>query len=174
MATTGGKAGWNLCGRSAAGLAGPDFGCGGHETSFLGAAPVSANLWLGNSVCAPPLLRRIAVVGGALMALQREMLSEMWRARRGARSAQKRIAATQLRCQPSCTGRGGGLGCQGTDFQRLTSSNRRGARFTEPAHSRVASYTELEEPNGSYKQPFCKCTSSSHASVAGVGLPLLR
>ena len=75
MATTGGQAGWNLCGRSAAGLASSRFGCGGREASFLGVASDSASLWLGNHACAPPLLQRIGVVGGAVVTLRRVMLS---------------------------------------------------------------------------------------------------
>ena len=66
MATTSGLAGWNLGGRSAAGLAGLGFGCGGHEESFLGVVPDSANLRLENHVCAPSLLKRIATSAARL------------------------------------------------------------------------------------------------------------
>ena len=124
MATTSGLAGWNLCGRSAAGLAGLGFGCGGHEESFLGVAPDSANLRLENHVsrCAPSLLKRIATVGGASEALQRETTRGIWGTRRRALSAGFRFCrrtAAHLRIR---SGKGGGLVSLGNGSRQSPSS----------------------------------------------------
>ena len=94
----------------------------------FGVASASAGPWSGNHVCAPPLLKRIVVVGGTCMMLRGGVQGGRWRTRRRAWSADSRIAALLQRFQPGCSGRGGGLGCQGTDQQRLKTSTRRGGR----------------------------------------------
>ena len=88
---------------------------------FLRVASDSADLWLESHVCAPPLLKRIVVVGGASEMLRRGVREGIRRARRKAWSAGTRIAASQLRFQPVCSS-------QGTDSMRSTTSNRRGGR----------------------------------------------
>ena len=129
MATTGGQAGWNLCGRSAAGLASSRFGCGGREASFLGVASDSASLWLENHACAPPLLQRIGVVGGAVVTLRRVMQAEEWRARKKAWSASKCIAVSEVCAATGLFGWAGGLEEPGNRSKRLRSFNRREARL---------------------------------------------
>ena len=98
---------------------------GAVRSVVLGVASNSASC-----MCAPPLLKRIVVVGGMSRMPQRGMSSGSWRARRRAWSAAMRIAAFQLRIQSGCTGRGGGLEEPGYSQLRFTGSNRRGARMT--------------------------------------------
>jgi len=171
MATTSGQAGWNLCGRSAAGPASPDFGCGGHGPSFLGIAPDPASLVLEDRVCAPPLLQRIAMVGGAFTVLRREVLEGTWKARKGARSATNRIAVSHVAHPQACSGREGGLAEPGNKLQRSTSSSPQGSAVTKPTHRRVTSCTVLEKLNGRNNVTILLRAFTSLAPVASVGLP---
>lgn len=171
MATTSGKAGRNLCWRSAAGLVGSRFGCGGHEPSFSGVAPDPVSLVLEDCVCAPPLLERMAVVGGAFMVLRRELLAKIWRARKGARSATNCIAVSHVAHPQACSGREGGLAESGNKLQRLTSSSPQRSAITKPTYRRVTSCTVLEKLNGRNNVTILLRAFASLALVTSVGLP---
>ena len=101
--------------------------------------------------CAPPLLQRIVVVGGAIWAFQREMQAAEWRAWRKALTARKRIAAEKSAHLRICSGRGGGLGTPGDISKRARRSKPQGSALDEPTHFRVTGCTGLEQLNGSHR-----------------------
>ena len=110
MATTGGQAGWNLCGRSAARLAGFDFGCGGRGSHFLGVVPILADLVLEDRTCALPLPKGIGVAGGRACSwhLGERRRQGRGRHRKEAWSATGCIAVSLVARRRVCLGREGG------------------------------------------------------------------
>ena len=142
-------AGRNLCGHSAAGQEGSRVGCGGYRASFLGVTSDPCQRLLEDCACAPPLLQRIVVVGGAFWVSRREMRVLKWRARKRALAAGKRIAADKFAHPRISSGRGGGLGTLGNGSKRFRRSKPQGSALAKPTHSRVTSCTALQQLDGS-------------------------
>ena len=106
-----------------------DSAVGDMRPVVLGMASDPADLWLGDCVCAPPLLKRIVGVGGTFEMPRREMLLGSRRARKKAWSADMRIAVSQVARPRARLGREGGPVGPGNELKRSTTSNRRGGRM---------------------------------------------
>ena len=79
-------------------------------------------------MCAPPLLKRTAVVGGTLEMLRGEMPRGTWRARRRASSAGDRSAVRTVCAPTGLFGKGGRPGYAGEQIQSNSRAPPQGSR----------------------------------------------
>ena len=106
-----------------------DSAVGDMRPVVLGMASDSADLWLGDHVCAPSLLKRIVTVGGTSEMPRREKPRGPRRARKKAWSARKCIAVSQVARPRARLGREGGPDGPGSELMRVKTSNRRGGHL---------------------------------------------
>ena len=118
---------------------------------FLGVASGSCRLRLGDQACAPPLLKRIVVVGGALVVLQRGKPiggTEDTKGGMVGRFTHRGVIAAH---SPVCSGREGGPASPGNKLRAIKESQPQGDAFSGPAHSHVLCCVVLQQPRWSYQ-----------------------
>ena len=122
--------------------------------AFLGVASGSCRLRLGNQVCAPPLLKRIVVVGGALAMLQRGRPFGSMEGTRGGMVGRSLHRGVLAALSPVCSGREGGLASPGDRPIAITESQPQGDASTEPAHLHALSCVVVHQLKWSYQSHF--------------------